>query len=136
MTEGERKLNQLAEEFNHWRETRPNKEPIPDALWKKVAQLDSEKLMTRSLIIKTLKLEYQKAKKMCEKFSQVSSLSVQSLPNPVPAAFVEATIEPELPSLSESIVLELSRPDGAQLRLRYHDINLQPGPLIKTFLES
>jgi hypothetical protein len=124
-------LAKLAEQFDHWRQTRATaQERIPPALWDQAVALTT--WLPRSQVAKRLRLSPSDLKKHC-----------LARPTAIPAAaaspypgFVEVTVPGLEPAALEATLIEVERPDGARWRLHYRTA---PPPLVtvlRAFLES
>ena len=124
----EHQLDQLAGQFEHWRQTRSYPtECIPQSLWDQAVALTT--VLPYSRVAKHLRLSPKdlKARMAVEPEPQVRMSSTT-------ASFVEVlpdTATPEAPTTTE---IELQRKDGARLRLQAPEAAL--GAIVRSFLEA
>ena len=123
-------LDQLAGQFQHWRQNRSHPcERIPQALWNQAAALAVE--LPYSRVAKHLRLAPSDLKKQ---------MMAQQQPNsrlPVPAlSFVELPPAPEHPVVRPDTEIDLQRADGARLHLRCGDATVPLAALVRAFLEA
>ena len=131
----EQALSDLAEQFAHWRRTRPDAHArIPQPLWDQAIALS--RVLSDSKVAKRLRLSQTDLKK--RRLAQPASapLAAPLAAPPAPMTFVELTPGQPWPGASsEPLVVEFDRPDGARMRLCYP----QPPPLaalVDAFLEQ
>jgi len=128
-TQAEEHLSQVAQQFAQWRQSRPNPHGsrIPEPLWAEaitLAEVLPPTRVARHLGLKPHALKQRRG----DRGSPVVS------PHSAPAAaFVEVTADGERRATAE---VEVQRPDGARLRITYHDATPVLAPLLQTFLES
>ena len=120
-------LQQLAEQFSHWRQSRrtPYGPRIPEALWTEAIRLVQVLPLTR--VAKALRLKPPALKRR-------SSVGTTLAPPPTrEVPFVEVSLGAPRSATAE---VEIQRPDGTRLRITYRD----PAPgltaLVQTFLET
>lgn len=123
-------LDQLAGQFEHWRQNRSHpSERIPQTLWKQAAAL--AKALPYCRVAQHLRLSPSDLKKHMEALpqspSRVPALRFVELP-PLP--------EPERPGVRPDTEIELQRADGARLHLRCGDATLPLAALVRAFLEA
>lgn len=130
IAQAEQALSQLAERFEHWRQTRANAhERIPQPLWDEAIALS--RVLSDSRIGKRLRLSQTDLKKRRLAQSPTTAIPVRDQP----ARFVELPIASAgAAPLNAPMLVEFERPDGARLRLRY-DHALPLTPLMQAFLE-
>lgn len=125
-------LDQLAGQFEHWRQTRSHpSERIPQALWDQAAALALATGLPYSHVAKHLRLSPSDLKKHMG--AQPHS------PSRVPApalSFVEVPPTLEHGAASSGTEIELERADGARLRLRSGESTLPLAALVRAFLET
>ena len=124
----EQALAQLAQEFDHWRQIRPNRAaPIPPPLWEQAIALTA--LVPRGQVAKRLRLSGGELKKRC---------AAQHTPRSAAAAldFVELPATPAWPLPTPPVEVELQRADGTRLRIHYHDAAPPVAAFVRTFLET
>ena len=129
IAQAEQALSQLAERFEHWRQSRRTPyERIPQPLWDEAIALS--RVLPDSRVTKRLRLSQTDLKKR----------RLAQSPNPViktdaqAATFIELPLpEPGPVPANAPMLVEFERPDGARLRLRY-DQALPLTPLMQAFL--
>ena len=124
-------LDQLAGQFEHWRQTRSHRgERIPQPLWDQAVAL--ARVLPRTRVAQHLRLSSNDLKKQmaaeCEPNARTGSAS-----RPTPG-FVEVPPAPPAPSAPPVTEIELYRKDGARLRLHAPDTALSA--IVKSFLEA
>ena len=121
-------LDQLAGQFEHWRQTRSHRgERIPQPLWDQAVAL--ARVLPRTRVAQHLRLSSKDLKQQMA--AQLEPNARASRPTP---GFVEvplATHRPQSPPLTE---IELHRKDGARLRLQAPDTSLTD--IVRSFLEA
>ena len=108
----EHHLTQMADRFDHWRQTRTTPAaPIPPDLWEQAIALTAMLPITR--VARRLRVSGGELKKRCAAHSATPS------PPAAPAAlsFVEVPAAPAWPLPTAGLELELHRPDGTRLRI-------------------
>jgi hypothetical protein len=126
----EHALAQLAQAFDHWRQSRPNRAaPIPQPLWEQAIALTA--LLPRGQVAKRLRLSGGELKKRCA--AQHAPRS--ALASPVALDFVELPATPSWPPVAQAMDIELERPDGARLRMRCPE-STAPVAVVRAFLEG
>jgi hypothetical protein len=110
----EHQLAQVANRFDHWRQTRTTPaEPIPHDLWEQAIALTALVPITR--VARRLHVSGGELKKRCA--AQVHH-AAPSTPAPSAAlGFVEVPAPPTWPLPTAGLELELHRPDGTRLRI-------------------
>jgi hypothetical protein len=127
----EQALAQLAQAFDHWRHSRPNRAaPIPPPLWEQAIALTT--LVPRGQVAKRLRLSGGELKKRCA--AQPAPRSAQA--SPAALDFVELPATPSWPLATPPVEVELQRADGARLRIHYHESIPPVAALVRTFLET
>ena len=129
--EAEQRLLALTEQFNRWRaqRTKPS-ERIPAELWDQAVELT--RVLTNSYVAKQLHLSPGDLKRRVQ--AQKGSAAIATSADPVP--FIElkgvglsSSCPPDNP-----LSVEIERPDGARLRLRYAQAPVPIPHLIQLFL--
>lgn len=125
-------LDQLAGQFEHWRQNRSHpSERIPQALWDQAAALALATELPYSRVANHLRLSPSDLKKhMTARQQAVSRVSTPAL------SFVEVPPAPEHPMVGPDTEIELQRADGARLRLRSGESTLPLAALVRAFLET
>lgn len=121
-------LDQLAGQFEHWRQTRSHRsERIPQALWDQAVAL--ARVLPRTRVAQHLRLSAKDLK---------THMAAELEPNAAAAltarGFVEAppaTATAQAPPMTE---IELQRQDGARLRLQAPNTSL--AAIVRSFLEA
>jgi hypothetical protein len=131
-TQAEEHLSQVAQQFAQWRQSRPNSRGsrIPEPLWAEAVTLATVVPLTR--VARSLGLKPHALKRRC---SDTPSALVSPRPTPPAspaAAFVEVRADVGRPATAE---VEVQRPDGARLRITYHDATPALAALLQPFLE-
>jgi hypothetical protein len=120
-------LQQLAEQFSHWRQSRrtPYGSRIPEALWTEAVRLVQQLPLTR--VAEALHLKPHALKRR----SGISTTSATTPTHELP--FVEVSLGGPRAAATE---VEIQRPDGMRLRITYRDTTPALASLVQTFLES
>jgi hypothetical protein len=124
--QAEAALQQLAEQFTHWRQSRrtPYGPRIPEALWTETIRLVQFLPLTR--VAKALHLKPHALKRR-------SGRGTTPVTPPAPdVPFVEVSLGAPRAATTE---VEIQRPDGMRLRIRYRDAAPALASLVQTFLE-
>ena len=119
-------LQQLAEQFSAWRQSRrtPYGSRIPEALWTEAIRLVQVLPVTR--VAKALHLKPHALKRR-------SGISLTAAIPPARALpFVEVSLGARRTATTE---VEIQRPDGMRLRITYGDTAPALASLVQTFLE-
>jgi hypothetical protein len=122
-------LRALAARFAHWRRTRAVPyERIPAGLWEQAAALSTRLPLSR--VAQTLRLSRGALK------AHRATSGKARAPQAPPAArgFVEVTVGPAGLGLPGGVDVEVTRPDGAQLRIHYHEASPPLAPVVRGFL--
>jgi len=129
--QAEHQLTQVADQFDHWRQTRTTRAaPIPQDLWEQAMALTVMVPITR--VARRLRVSGGELKKRC-----AAHHSVPSTPAATAALdFVEVPAAPVWPRPTTTIEIELHRPDGTRLRIATHETQLSLLALVQTFLEA
>ena len=130
-TQAEHQLAQVADRFDHWRQTRTTPaEPIPPALWEQAIALTALVPITR--IARRLRVSGGELKKRCAAHHAAPSAPV----SPAALGFVEVPAAPAWPFPAAGIELELHRPDGTRLRIAGPETHLPLLAMVRAFLET
>jgi hypothetical protein len=122
-------LDQLAGQFEHWRQTRSHPSAcIPQALWEQAVALTTVLPYTR--VARHLRLSATDLKKRMAPPPQSRSATC-----PTPPAFVEVPPLPAPPQVLGGLEVELHRTDGARLRMHSPDASLPLAAIVRSFLE-
>jgi hypothetical protein len=105
-------LDQLAGQFEHWRQTRSHpSERMPKRLWKQAAAL--ARVLPYSRVAQHVRVSPSDLKK------HLATPQMAHDPKPAPSPrVVEVPPTPAWPPATQAMDIELERPDGARLRLR------------------
>jgi len=124
-------LADLAEQFEHWRQTRTTvQERIPQTLWDQAVVLTT--VLPCSQVAKRLHLSPTDLKKQC--LARPASIPTEVV-SPY-SGFVEVTAHGFGPAaVSSTTLIEVERPDGARLRLHYRTAPPPLATLLRAFLE-
>jgi hypothetical protein len=121
-------LDQLAGQFEHWRQTRSHRsERIPQPLWDQAVAL--ARVLPRTRVAQHLRLSAKDLKKQMAAELEPNAAAGRPMPG-----FIEvppATVNAQAPSTTE---IELQRKDGARLRLHAPDTAL--AAIVRSFLEA
>jgi len=122
-------LSQLAGRFEHWRRSRTSRqERIPEALWAEAVALTQTLPVGR--VARRCRLSPADLKARCHPHRPTLSTT----PGP---AFVELPVAGMCSAPSDELMwVELERPDGARMRLRYHHTPPPLAQLVSAFLEG
>lgn len=122
-------LSRLAGRFEHWRRTRTSRqERIPDALWAEAVALAQTLPVGR--VARRCRLSPSDLRARCHTHPP-------TLSTPLSPAFVELPVaQMSPPPAGELMLVELERPDGARMRLRYHHAPPPLAQLVSAFLEG
>ena len=123
-SQAEAALERLAEQFSHWRQSRPRRARIPNAWWAQAVSLTH--VLPVSRVAKRLGLGLTDLKKRRGRLPVVTV-------GGAPQTFVEVTASP--PRSPAGVELEVHRPDGVQLRLTAGDATPALTALVQTFWE-
>ena len=123
-------LADLAGQFAQWRQTRQPHEPIPPRLWSQAVALTA--LLPYSQVAKRLRLSPTDLKKRC--LARPGMISAE--PTPRTPAFVEVTGAAfgTVPA-SQTLLIEVERPDGARLRV-HAAASLPLASVLRAFLDA
>jgi hypothetical protein len=125
------KLDQLAGQFEHWRQTRSHRgERIPQPLWDQAVAL--ARVLPRTRVAQHLRLSSNDLKKqMAAELEPNAGTGSASRTTPGFVEIPPATNSPQTPIPTE---IELQRPDGARLRLHAPETSLSA--IVRSFLEA
>ena len=133
ISSAEQELAELSERFAHWRASRANaQERIPQALWDEAIRVSTR--LPNSHVAKTLRLSPgQLKRRRLAQQERVLTEAVEADPN-----FVELTPVWPMPGVASNTgtEVELERPDGARLRIRYRQPQPALADLVRAFLEQ
>jgi hypothetical protein len=122
----EHQLDQLAAQFEHWRQTRRHPgERFPQALWDQAVTLAAT--LPPARVAKQLRLRLIDLKKQMAAPPAAPSL---------PLGFVEVPSAPARPQPAVATQLELSRADGTRLCLHTPLGTLELEALVRAFVEG
>jgi hypothetical protein len=122
-------LRVLAARFAHWRRTRAApRERIPAALWEQAATLST--VLPLSRVARTLRLS-----RGVLKAHRATAGKIQ-IPQALPAArdFVEVTAPPTWPGGPGGVEVAVTRPDGSELRMHFHEAAPPLAAVVRAFL--
>jgi hypothetical protein len=124
----EEHLSEVAQQFAQWRQSRanPRGSRIPEALWAEAVTLAKVLPLTR--VARTLGLKPHALRRR----RGDAPTPAMSRPLAHATAFVEVRAATARPATAE---VEVARPDGARLRILYHDVAPALASLLQTFLE-
>ena len=119
-------LPQLAEQFNHWRQSRrtPYGSRIPEALWTEAVRLVQQLPLMR--VAEALRLKPHALKRRSGRGTTAATPPARALP------FVEVLLGARRAATTE---VEIQRPDGMRLRITYGDTTPALASLVQAFLE-
>jgi hypothetical protein len=121
-------LDQLAGQFEHWRQTRPHPSArIPQPLWDQAVALTA--VLSPSRVAKQLRL------RLADLNRRIASHQKLAVP-PTTPGFVEVPPPPSWPQLLGGLEIEIHRPDGARLHIHAHDTSLPLLTIVESFLEA
>ena len=121
-------LDQLAGQFEHWRQTRSHRgERIPQALWDQAVAL--ARVLPHSRVAQHLRLSPNDLKKQ-----MAMQVAPPATPGRTLPGFVEVPSAPRRAQVGPTIEMELQRQDGARLRLHAPDTTI--AAIVRSFLEA
>jgi hypothetical protein len=127
-------LDQLAGQFEHWRQTRSHpSERIPQHLWDQAAAL--AQVLPRSRVAQHLRLSPSDLNKHMATQPEATPVVPRTPPPFVEVPGAPADTRPCSPPIA-IMEIELDRPDGARLRLRCPESTAPVAALVRTFLEG
>ena len=122
-------LEQLAGEFEHWRQHRSHPgERIPQHLWEQAVTL--ARVLPRSRVAQHLRVSPSDLNKH---MATLNGSKPDALPTP--PRFIEVP-PPALPPATPAMEIALERADGARLRLRCSESTVPVAALVRAFLEG
>ena len=133
VSQAEQALAELAERFRHWRQNRANThERIPAPLWDQAVALS--RVLPNGQVAKALGLSATDLRK--RRLAQQAGLTPVQAPG-AEAQFIEVTPEGRgwAGGASETQV-ELERPDGLRMRIRYASGSTDLGEVVRAFVEG
>jgi hypothetical protein len=124
--QAEAALQQLAEQFSHWRQSRrtPYGPRIPDTLWTEAVGLVQFLPLTR--VAKVLRLKPHALQRRSGIDPSPTTPPAREVP------FVEVSLGTRRPAPTE---VEIQRPDGTRLRITYSETAPALAALVQAFLE-
>ena len=126
----EHQLDQLAAQFEHWRQTRRHPgERFPQALWDQAVALAAT--LPPARVAKQLRLRLTDLKKQMA----TPHAAPPAVP-PMPLGFVEVPSAPAGPQSTTATQLELSRADGTRLCLQAPMSPLLLDVVVRAFVEG
>jgi hypothetical protein len=126
----EHQLDQLAGQFEHWRQTRSHSgERIPQHLWDQAAAL--AQVLPRSRVAQHLRLSPSDLKKHTSPQPEVALAAPRT-----PTSFVEVPSASTGSPAPAAIEIDLERPDGARLHLRCPESASSLATVMRAFLEG
>ena len=129
--QAEHQLTQVADRFDHWRQTRTTPaEPIPHYLWEQAIALTATVPITR--VATRLRVSGGELKKRCAAYHAACAVPVTS----AAFGFVEMPTAPAWALPTSGIEIELQRPDGTRLRIAAQEPQLSLTAVVRTFLET
>ena len=127
LLQADHQLDQLAGQFEHWRQTRAHaSERIPQSLWDQAVEL--ARVLPHTRVAQHLRLSSNDLKKHMAAQSTATSATPST-----PAGFVE--VPPARSPSTLATEIELERPDGARLRLVCAETPLPLAAVVRAFLE-
>jgi hypothetical protein len=122
------RLDQLAGQFEHWRQTRSHpSERIPQYLWDQAAAL--ARVLPRSRVAQHLRLSPSDLNKHMAARTEATPATPRTTP-----PFVEVPSIPAGSPAPAAIEIDLERPDGARLHLRCPESMAPVAALGRVFL--
>lgn len=133
VSQAEQALAELAERFRHWRQNRAHThERIPAPLWDQAVALS--RVLPNGQVAKVLGLSATDLRK--RRLAQQAGLAPIQAPG-AEAQFIEVTPEGgDWVSRSSGIHVELERPDGLRMRIRYASGSTDLGKVVRAFVEG
>jgi len=126
----EHQLDQLAAQFEHWRQTRPSpRSPIPKELWAHAVLLTQA--LSPSRVAKQLRLGWTDLKKQIAAHHKATAA-----PPPTTLGFVEVPPAPSWPQATPATQIELHRADGARLCIHSPESTPPLVALVRSFMEA
>ncbi len=126
----EHQLDQLAGQFEHWRQTRPSpRSRIPQELW------DHAVLLTQALLPSRVAKQFRLGLTDLKKRIATQHKATAAAPS-LPLGFVEVPPAPSWPQATPATQIELHRADGARLCIHSPESTLPLAALVRAFLET
>jgi hypothetical protein len=126
----EHQLDQLAGQFEHWRQTRTHpSQRFPQALWAHAVALAS--VLPPPRVAKQLRLRLIDLKKQ-----MATSPASPALAPPSSLDFVEVPAAPSWPPPTGALQIELARADGTRLCIHGVEATLPLEALVRAFVEG
>lgn len=126
----EHQLDQLAGQFERWRQTRTHSSArFPQALWDQAVALAA--VLPPPRVAKQLRLRLTDLKKQ-----MASPSAAPALAPPKSLAFVEVPAAPSWPLPTGVLQIELSRADGTRLRIHGVEATVPLEVLVRAFVEG
>jgi hypothetical protein len=123
-------LDQLAGQFEHWRQTRSHpSERIPQPLWDQAAAL--AQVLPRSRVAQHLRLSPSDLNQHMATRPEATPVALRT-----PPPFVEVPSAPADSPPPATVEIELERSDGARLCLRCPESTAPVAALVRAFLEG
>ena len=123
-------LDQLAGQFEHWRQSRSHPgERIPQHLWEQAAAL--ARVLPYRRVAQHMRVSPSDLKK-----HMAAPPGTTSAVSPTPPAFVEVPPVPVWPSTAQALEIVIERPDGVRLHVRCPESAAPVATLVRTFLEG
>ena len=124
------RLDQLAGQFEHWRQTRSHpSERIPQHLWDQAADL--ARVLPRSRVAQHLHISPSDLNKHMATRPEATPATRRT-----PSPFVEVPSAPAGSPAPAPIEIDLERPDGARFHLRCPESTAPVAALVRAFLEG
>jgi hypothetical protein len=128
--QAEHHLTHVADRFGDWRQTRTTPaEPIPPDLWEQAIALTTQFSMTR--VATRLQVSREELQQRCTAHHAAPAPPAST----TALGFVEVPATPAWSVPTSGIELELSRPDGARLRIAGSETQLPLLAMLRAFLE-
>jgi len=129
--QAEPQLTQVADRFDHWRQTRTTPaEPLPHSLWEQAIAFTTTFSIPR--VATRLRVSGGELKKRCAAHHAALAAPVST----ATPGFVEVPAAPAWPLPTSGIEIALHRPDGARLRIAAQEPPLPLTALVRTFVET
>ena len=130
LLQADHQLDQLAGQFEHWRQTRTHPYGrIPHALWEQAVALTAT--LPPSRVAKQVRVRLADLRKqMALRQAAPAALA------PQPLGFVEVPPAPPWPQASPTTQIELSRPDGIRLCIHTPASPLPLDVVVRAFVEG
>lgn len=123
-------LDQLAGQFEHWRQTRSHSgERIPQPLWDQAAAL--ARVLPHTRVAHHLRLSSNDLKKQMAMQAESSTAAPAT-----PTGFVEVPSAPTRSQTPPATEIKIERPDGARLHLVCPEAPLPLAAVVRAFLEA